>query len=212
MIRVLVVDDHAIVRAGICRLLEGQADLDAVGECSTGEAAVRLCGALRPDVAVLELSLPDLSVLETTRRIVRQAAGTSVVVLAFHAHHEYLTRLVRAGATGFATKTAPPSILLEAIRKTARRGFYVEPAVMDRMMGGPAWQVADAPEAELSNRELQVLARLARGQETREVAAALQLSRSTIDSHRGRILKKLKLRNNSDLTRFAIRRGLIDAD
>lgn len=211
IIRVLTVSDHAMVRAAICRLLDAERDVQVVGRTATGKSAIELAASLAADVVVVDMSLSDLSVLEITRAILRQRPGARIVVLGFHAHHEYLTRLVRAGATGFVTKTAAPALLIEAVRKTARNEFYVEPAMMEQVIAASAWG-ANAPERTLSDRELQVLARLARGQETREVAGALQLSKSTIETHRGRILKKLGLRNNSDITRFAIRRGLIRAE
>lgn len=210
MIRVLVVDDHAVVRAGICRLLDSAPDVVVVGQTDSGLEAVSLCGEFAPDVVVLELTLPDLTGLETTQRLLRKHPKMAVVVLTIHAHHEYLARLLRAGATGFVAKTAPPSALLQAVRKAAEGGVYVEAAMMERMVGGLGQPLRERPETALSNRELQVLTRLARGHATKEVAHDLELSRSTVETHRGRLLKKLGLRNNADLARFAIRRGLID--
>ena len=211
MIRVLVVDDHAIVRMAIRRLIDAEPDMQVVGQSDTGRDATRLCVALTPDVAVLDMNLPQLDVLSTTQRIVRECPGTRVVVQGFYAHHEYLARLVRAGATGFVTKSASPDLLLEAIRKSVGGGCYVEPAMMEQLLGEATGREADMAEAQLSNRELQVLGLLACGCETREVAASLQLSRSTVETHRSRILRKLGLRNNAELTRFAIRRGLVHA-
>ncbi len=212
MIRVVVVDDHAVVRAGICRLLEGEDDIEVMGQTGSGHEGVRLCRELEPDVLVLDYGLPDLDGLEVTRQVVDMHIETRILVLTMHASEEYATRVIRAGAAGFIVKAAPTEELLKAVRKVAARGIYVSPAVMERMVGRLGQPVADVPESVLSDRELQVLIRLARGMTTKEVAHALSLSASTVETYRSRILEKLDLRNNSDMTRFAIRRGLISSD
>jgi len=209
MIRVLVVDDHSVVRAGICRLLEAEADIAVVGDTGSGHEAVRLSRQKRPDVVVLDYGLPDLDGLETTQQIVQLSPAPKIVILTMHASEEYATRLIRAGAVGYVVKTAPVEQVLEAVRKVAVGKLYVSNTIMERMVGRLANPVADSPEALLSNRELQVLIRLAQGMSTKEVAEALCLSASTVDTYRRRILEKLNLRNNADMTRFAIRRKLI---
>lgn len=211
-IRIVVVDDHEVVRAGICRLLDGEADIQVVGNAGSGHEAVALCRAEKPDVVVLDYSLPDLDGLETTRQIVELEVETRILILTMYANEEYATRVIRAGAKGFVAKVAPAEELLTAVRKVACKGVYVSPEIMDKMVSRIGQPPADTPEMALSNRELQVLTRLARGMKTSEVAEALCLSASTIETYRGRILEKLNLRNNSDVTRFAIRRGLIDMD
>lgn len=212
MIRILVVDDHEVVRAGICRLLEAEADMKVVAESGSGHEAVTLCRQHQPEVVVLDYSLPDLDGLETTRQIVELGVKTRVLILTMHANEEYATRVIRAGAAGFIAKVAPPDELLTAVRKVASGGVYVSPSIMEKMVSRIGQPIPDAPESALSNRELQVLIRLGRGLTTREVAGALHLSTSTVETYRSRILEKLNLRNNSDMTRFAIRRGLIDLD
>jgi DNA-binding NarL/FixJ family response regulator len=212
MIRVLVVDDHAVVRSGICRLLEGEDDIEVIGQTGTGHEGVKLVRELEPDVLVLDYGLPDLDGLEVTRQVVDMQIETRILVLTMHASEEYATRVIRAGAAGFIVKAAPTEELLKAVRKVAARRIYVSPAVMERMVGRLGQPVADVPESVLSDRELQVLTRLARGLTTKEVAHALSLSASTVETYRSRILEKLDLRNNSDMTRFAIRRGLISSD
>ena len=212
MTKVLIVDDHALVRAGLSRLLELESDIEVVGQTGSGRDGVRLCEERRPDVVILDYSLPDIDGLEATRQIAALETGARVLILTMHANEEYATRLIRAGASGFIVKAASEDELLTAVRKVARTQVYVSPAIMERMVTRIAQPPNDAPESLLSDREMQVLLRLAAGATTREVAKLLSLSVSTVETYRGRILEKLDLRNNSDITRFAIRRGLIEPD
>jgi two-component system invasion response regulator UvrY len=211
MIKVLVVDDHTLVRAGLCRLLESEVDIQLVGQTGLGQEAVDLVKKLKPDVVVLDYNLPDIDGLETTERIVALKTPARVLVLTMYANEEYAIRVIRAGAAGFIIKGASTDELVAAVRKVAAKGTYVTPSIQDKMLGRIGRHDEDAPESILSNREMQVLLRLARGAATREVADELCLSLSTVETYRSRILEKLNLRNNSDLTRFAIRRHLIES-
>jgi DNA-binding NarL/FixJ family response regulator len=212
MTRVLVVDDHTLVRAGVARLLEAEEDIEVIGQTGSGHEAVELARTLKPDVVILDYSLPDLDGLETTQQIISAANGVRVLILTMYANEEYATRLIRAGAAGFMIKGASADELLVAVRKVARKGVYVSPSIQEKMVTRIGQPQEETPEAALSNREMQVLVRLGRGATTREVSEGLNLSLSTVETYRSRILEKLNLRNNSDLTRFAIRRGLIDID
>ena len=212
MIRVLVVDDHALVRAGLCRLLDSEDDIEVMGETGSGREAVELCEKLKPDVVILDYSLPDIDGLETTTRIVPLKTGARILILTMYANEEYAIRLIRAGASGFVVKGASPEDLLTAVRKVARKGTHISPSIMEKMVGRMGQPESETPESSLSDREMQVLVRLARGSTTREVSGELCLGFSTVETYRSRIMEKLNLRNNSDLTRFAIRRGLIDLD
>ena len=210
MIRILVVDDHTLVREGLCRLLENEEEIEVIGQTGMGREAVALCRELKPDVVLLDYKLPDIDGLETTEQIVAMGLKTRVLILTMYANEEYAIRLIRAGASGFLIKGAAANELLEAVRKVYNRGTYISPAVLEKMTERIAQPREDAPEAALSNREMQVLVRLARGESSREVSENLCLSLSTVETYRSRVLEKLSLRNNSDITRFAIRRGLID--
>jgi DNA-binding NarL/FixJ family response regulator len=210
MIRVVIVDDHEVVREGLSRLIDAEGDLKVAGVVGGGHEGVRLCRELKPDVVVLDYGLPDLDGLEVTRQIVDLQLGTRVLVLTMHASEEYATRVIQAGAKGFVVKVASASELLSAIRKVAGGGVYVSPEILEKMVVRMGQPVNEIPESILSNRELQVLVHLATGSTSREVAQALNLSPSTVDTYRARVLEKLNLRNNSDMTRFAIRRGLIN--
>ncbi len=212
MIRILVVDDHAVVREGLCRLLDGEDDIEVIGQAGTGREALEICERLKPEVVLLDYSLPDMDGLEATSRIISLKTGARILVLTMHASEEYAIRLIRAGAAGFVVKGASPEELLTAVRKVARGGSYVSSSILEKMVGRMGQSGADLPESVLSDREIQVLVRLARGTTTREISEELHLSISTVETYRGRILEKLSLRNNSDLTRFAIRRGLVDLE
>jgi two-component system, NarL family, invasion response regulator UvrY len=210
MIRILVVDDHTLVREGLCRLLESETDIEVVGQTGKGREAVTLCKELKPDMVLLDYKLQDIDGLETTEQIVALGNKTRVLILTMYANEEYAIRLIRAGASGFLIKGASANELLEAVRKVSNKGTYISPAVLEKMTERIAQPREDAPEALLSNREMQVLIRLARGESSREVSENLCLSLSTVETYRSRVLEKLSLRNNSDITRFAIRRSLID--
>jgi two-component system, NarL family, invasion response regulator UvrY len=212
MIKILVVDDHTLVRDGLCRLIEGEKEMQVVGQAGSGHEAVRLCREIKPDLVLLDYQLPDIDGLETTQQIVALGLGTRILILTMYANEEYATRLIRAGAGGFLVKAASADELLAAIQKVANKGIYVSPAIMEKMVSRVGQSQEEKPESSLSDREMQVLLKLAKGETTREVSTNLNLSVSTVETYRGRILEKLNLRNNSDITRFAIRRGLIDLD
>ena len=212
MIRILVVDDHTLVRAGLCRLMDGEDDIEVVGQTGSGRESVGLSRDLKPDVVILDYSLPDMDGLETASQILSQKTGAKILILTMYANEEYAIRLIRAGASGFVVKGASPEELLTAVRKVARGGTHISPAILEKMVGRMGKSEKETPESALSDREIQVLVRLAKGATTREVSDELHLSVSTVETYRSRLLEKLNLRNNSDLTRFAIRRRLIDLD
>jgi len=212
MIRILVVDDHTLVREGLCRLLDSEEGFEVVGQTGSGHEAVRLCNELKPNVVLLDYKLPDIDGLETTEQIMSMKTGARILILTMYANEEYAIRLIRAGAAGFIVKGASTDELLEAIRKVSNRGTYVSPSILEKMAVRVGQPQGETPESVLSNREMQVLLRLAWGATSREVSDELSLSLSTVETYRSRILEKLGLRNNSDLTRFAIRRKLIDMD
>jgi DNA-binding NarL/FixJ family response regulator len=211
MIRILVVDDHTLVREGLSSLLDNEHDIEVVGQCGTGREAVTLTRTLNPDVVLLDFKLPDMDGLEVTEQIVGLGRRVRVLILTMYANEEYAIRLIRTGAAGFLIKGAETGELITAVRKVANQKTYVSPSIMDKMTERMVMPTKEVPEAALSNREMQVLVRLAHGETSREVSESLCLSLSTVETYRSRVLEKLGLRNNSDITRFAIRRGLIDA-
>lgn len=212
MTRVLVIDDHTLMRDGLCRLLEAEPDLEVVGTAGCGRDAVRLCRELRPDVVLLDYGLPDLDGLEVTRQIAAQGAAARILILTMHENEEYAMRVLKAGATGYLVKGVSTDELLTAVRKVRDGNVHVTQSIMEKMVSKLGQPSEGAPEACLSNRELQVLVALARGSTTREISNALHVSVSTVETYRSRVLEKLDLRNVADITRFAIRRGLIAPD
>jgi DNA-binding NarL/FixJ family response regulator len=210
VITVLLADDHAIVRQGLRRLLEDCKDIDIIGEASNGQEALRLIRQTHPDVIIMDLSMPGLDGIETTKQIVSEGLKTRVVILTMHATEEYAARLLHAGAHGFVGKDAFGEEVVEAIRKVADGACYIPPTLSRNLPKRYARAQGDAsPLQTLSDRELQVLKRLAEGKASREIAEELHLSVKTIETYRARLSTKLELKTTADLVRFALRCGVI---
>jgi DNA-binding NarL/FixJ family response regulator len=213
-IRVLLADDHAIVRSGLKALLSAEPDVQVVGEASTGREAIEKAEALHPDVAVMDISMPDMDGLEATRAIRQRGLPTQVVILTVHADDEYLFQALDAGACSYVGKSASDTDLLEAIRLAARGQVFLYPSAVRRVLtqyvqgGGHRGRL---PE-QLSPREQEVLRLTAAGYTNREIAQALGISPKTVDTYRQRIMEKLGLGRRSELVRYALRRGLLRAE
>lgn len=211
-ISVLLVDDHAVVREGLRRLLSDYSEVQVVGEAANGQEAMRQVQKLSPEVVVMDLSMPGLDGIEVTKLISKEKPKTRVIILTMHANQDYATRLLQAGAQGFIGKGAPGSELAAAILKVANKGTYLPPDMLEtlpyRMASSAVGQ--DSPIRALSDRELQVLKLLAEGNTGREIGEQLHLSVKTVDTYRARLLVKLRLETTSDLIRFAIRHGVIE--
>ena len=210
-ISVLLVDDHAMFRAGIKALLEQEGHVDVVGEASSGDEAVDLVRKLKPNVVVMDLSMPGSNGLEATRRIAALELDTSVLVLTVHAEEEYLVPVVEAGASGYLTKTSADTDLLEAIRVVARGQVFLPPKATTLLLKKykAAETEGEAGLKDLSTREQEVLALTAEGFSSREIGKKLFISPKTVDTYRSRIMDKLGLSHRSDLVRFALRVGLL---
>ncbi len=214
-IRILLADDHAVLRAGLKALLEAEGDMTVVGEAGTGEAAIERVQALRPDVVVMDLSMPGVGGLEATRRIAALAPETKVLVLTVHAEQEYLLPVLEAGGSGYVTKTSADEDLIEAIRTVARGDVFLYPSAARLLLQG--YKAADpaaepSPLERLSEREREVLGFTAEGYSSAEIGARLFISPKTVDTYRSRIMEKLGLHHRSELVRFALRTGLLKAD
>jgi len=230
VVRVVLADDHAVVREGLRHLVEAQPDMRVVGEAADGEAAWRAACALAPDVLVMDLSMPVLGGVEATERVRRDCPAVRVLALTVHEERDYLTRLLRAGAAGYVLKRAAAGELVRAVRAVAAGGTYIDPALAGAVVegylgsqgaqdsraarggrwgaeGAPGNAPGAAPRATLSEREREVLLRVARGFSNKEVAAALGLSVKTVETYKARVAEKLELRSRVDIVRYAARQG-----
>jgi DNA-binding NarL/FixJ family response regulator len=211
-LRVLIVDDHTVVRAGLRALLEGEPDFDIVGETGDGTDAVRLTGELRPDVVLMDLRLSDtgeaadaMDGIEATRRIVAGGTGARVVVLTSHGRQTDVLQAVEAGARGYVLKAGPPEELFRAVRAAASGGMALAPEAAAQVVG----QAAE-PGPPLSEREIEVVRLLARGHSNRAIAGALFLAEATVKTHLVRIYRKLGTENRASTVSEAVRLGLIE--
>lgn len=211
-VRILIVDDHAVVRAGLLALLDGEPGFAVVGETGDGQEAVRLTERLRPDVVLMDLRLTDVAGagewedgIEATRRITAAVPDVRVVVLTSHQGHGDVVRAMEAGARGYVLKAGPPEELFRAVRTAAAGGTVLAPEAAERLVG----HVSD-PAAALTGRETQVVGLLAQGHSNRDIARVLFLSEATIKTHLVRIYRKLGTENRASTVSEAVRRGLID--
>ena len=213
--RLLLVDDHAVVRTGLRMLLEGEADMEIVGEAGTGAEALTAVEALRPDVVLMDIGLPDQSGIDATRAIKRLVPTTAVVALTIHEDEEYFFRMLEAGATGYVPKRAAPEELLTAIRTAALGEVYLYPSlarllVSDYLEQDQQVRAAHAVDG-LSAREQEVLVHLADGAGNAVIAETLGISPKTVARHRENIMHKLGLHSRTELVKYAIRKGFVSA-
>ncbi|MFZ5926106.1 MAG: response regulator [Acidobacteriota bacterium] len=208
-IRILLADDHSLVRQGFRRILEAHPDLEIVGEASDGREAVELTGTLQPDVVVMDVAMPGLNGIEATRRICESSPRTRVLALSMHRDSVYVREILRAGARGYLLKDAIDADLISAVRAVARGEGFIASAVADCVLADYRQHVSD-PIDLLTAREREVLQLIAEGKTNKEIASLLKLSVYTVDAHRGRIMEKLNLHSAGELVRFALRKGLID--
>jgi two-component system invasion response regulator UvrY len=208
-IRVMLVDDHAVVRMGFKLLLQATEDIEVVAEADSGEAACQRLAEARPDVVVMDLAMPGMGGIEAVKRIA--ARGKEVAILALSAHEDtsHPRRALKAGALGYLSKRGAPEALIEAIRTIARRRRYLDPQIAQRMavqdLSG-----ADNPLEQLSEREFEVFVQLARGQSVNQVAENLSLAPSTVGTHLYNIKQKLAVQNQAEMTLLAVRSGVIE--
>jgi two-component system response regulator NreC len=212
-IRVLLADDHTLVRQGLRSLLEKEADIKVIGEARNGREAVHQVVALKPDVVIMDVSMPRLNGFEATQRIAREAPDTRVVALSMHKGDHHVRALLRAGARGYVVKDAPICELLAAVRAVHGGGCYLHPEISGRVVDGylDGRKPTDGEDL-LTPREREVLQLVAEGHTNRLIAAELRLSIKTVEAHRARIMTKLKIHNAAGLTRYAISRGLVASD
>lgn len=213
-IRLLLVDDHTIVRAGIRVLLETESDMEIVGEAENGRQALQMVAEQEPDVVVMDIAMPEMDGFETTRRIRAEHPDCTVLVLTMHDNEHYFFEALAAGASGYVPKKAAPVALVNAIRAVQGGGVYLHPTVTRPLVEDYLRRVEEGGEKDtydgLTEREREVLTLIAEGDTTQGIALALNISVKTVERHRANIMEKLNLHNRVELTKYAIRKGLIE--
>lgn len=212
-ISVLLAEDHTIVRKGLRSLLDAEDDIWVIGEAEDGREAVEKTRKLRPDIVVMDITMPGLNGLEATRQIKQRFPHVQVVVLTMHTAEEYIFRILRAGASAYVVKRAAPSELVSAVRAACRGESFLSPSVSKTVIE-EYLQKADAFAGEnsyekLTPREREVLQLIAEGHSNREIAELLCLSVKTVQSHRANLMRKLDIHSTAELTQYAIRKGII---
>jgi DNA-binding NarL/FixJ family response regulator len=210
MIRILIADDHGIVRSGLRMLIERQGDMRVVAEADDGVDALELTQAQRPDVAVLDVSMPRMTGLQAAREIRAHSPDTRVLLLSMHDDERYFFEGLEAGAAGYVLKRAADTDLIDALRTVAGGRTFLSGDAQELLMR--EWQEGRAePEDPLTPRELEVVKLIAEAYTNRQIAETLKLSEKTVESHRANVLSKLGMRDRVELVRYAIRRGLVEA-
>ncbi|HSG16411.1 MAG TPA: response regulator transcription factor [Anaerolineae bacterium] len=215
-ISLILADDHAVVRSGLRMLLEAQPDIEIVAEAESGRQAIDQVRAIRPDVVLMDIQMPDVNGIEATQRIKELAPETAVLVLTMHEDDQYFFEMLHAGASGYMPKRAAPDELVSAIRTVARGEIFLYPSLATRLVQDYLRR-ADSGEQplvydDLTPREREVLVLIAEGLTNAEIADQLVISVKTVDRHRENIMRKLNMHSRIDLVKYAIRTGLIDLD
>ncbi|MEI8258430.1 MAG: response regulator transcription factor [Deltaproteobacteria bacterium] len=208
MTRILLVDDHKIVRDGLRSLIERQPGMQVVGEASTGYEMLELASRLSPDVVVVDVSMPELNGVEATRRLSASGCAARVVALSVHTDRRYVTKMFEAGAVGYLPKSAAFDELALAIAAVTRGQVYLSPSITGVVLASYLWGADAAPTASLTAREREVLQLLAEGLSSKEIASRLTVAVTTVETHRRHIGERLGIHNIAGLTKYAIREGL----
>jgi DNA-binding NarL/FixJ family response regulator len=215
-IKVLLADDHVVVRQGLRALLVAEDDIDIVGEADNGRQAVQLVKKLTPDVAVVDVAMPLLNGLEATRQIKESVPGTKVLVLSSYSDDEYVQQLTQAGAVGYLGKQTAANELLKAVREVDKGHTYYSPAIAKRMREHSQAAFADGQSTgrsarNLTSREAEVLQLIAEGQANKQIASELSISIKTVEKHRQQVMNKLGIHDVAGLTRYALARGIVES-
>jgi two-component system response regulator NreC len=212
-IKLVLADDHAVVRSGLRMLLQAQPDMEIVGEAESGVQALDQVRSLRPDVILMDIQMPGMNGIEATRQIKEAYADTAVLALTMHEDDQYFFEMLQAGASGYLPKRAAPDELVRAIRTVSRGDVFLYPSLAARLVksyvGGDAGEDSVALVSDLTPREKEVLVLIAEGLTNPEIAEELVISVKTVDRHRENIMRKLNLHNRIELVKYALRQGLI---
>ena len=214
-IRIFIADDHPVFRNGIKSVLSGS-DYEVVGEADTGNTALKAIAVMKPDIAILDITMPDLDGIAVTRRVVAEVPGTRVIILSMHADLNHPIDAFRAGALGYVLKDSDPGELLKAVEKVSSGGKYASPAVTEELLNDFVDVIkkeqSNDPFDTLSAREKEILKHIADGSTSREIAEKLFISLATVKSHRNNIMKKLKVNDMASLIKTAIKKGIVNPD
>lgn len=212
-IKLVLADDHAVVRSGLRMLLQAQPDMEIVGEAESGAQALAQVRSLQPDVILMDIQMPGMNGIEATRQIKEADAETAVLALTMHEDDQYFFEMLQAGASGYLPKRAAPDELVRAIRTVSRGEVFLYPSLATRLVqsyvGGDAGEDSVALVSDLTPREREVLVLIAEGLTNPEIAEELVISVKTVDRHRENIMRKLNLHSRIDLVKYALRQGLI---
>lgn len=210
MIKILIADDHAIVRRGLKQILTETPDMIVAGEAHNGQELLEKMQTDQWDVVVLDISMPGRGGLDILKQMKSERPKLPVLMLTIHPEDQYAVRVLRAGASGYLTKESAPDHLVEAIRKVARGGKYISPHLAEKLAFGLESVSERPPHEALSDREFQVLRLIASGKTVKEIGEELSLSVKTISTYRARILEKMRMKNNAEMTHYAIQQKLVD--
>lgn len=212
-IEILLAEDHTIVRKGLLSLLEAEPDMHVIGEAENGRETVEKVIELEPDIVVMDISMPKLNGLDATRHIKKQCPDIKILVLTMHSNEEYIFEILKAGASGYVLKKAAPTELITAIKAVYRGEIFLSPGVSKTVVQEYLTKAAKdkAPTSLLTEREREILQLIAEGHSNREIAQMLHISTKTVDTHRTHIIEKCDLHSTAELTRYAIRIGLVKA-
>lgn len=214
-IKILLADDHQIMRDGLRSLIEQQGGMEVVAEAENGRAAVKLTRKFRPDVIVMDINMPDLNGIDATRQIVAEFPGTKVIAFSMHTDHQFVAGALKAGVSGYLQKDSAFEELERAIRTVISNQTYLSPKITGEVVGGYVEKLVaeeSASPASLTDREREVVQLYAEGHTTKQIADRLNLSVKTIETHRRHIMEKLNVTSIAELTKFAIREGLTTLD
>jgi len=212
-LRILLADDHTVVRQGLRKVLEERPDWIVVAEAGNGRDAVKHAEELKPDIAILDVAMPLLNGIEATRQIVKRAPATRVLVLTMHSDEAYVNQILKAGASGYLLKDSADVDLIEAVSAVSQGKSFFSPAVARLMLDDYVRQLADKGVSDryetLSEREREIFQLIAEGKANKEIAHILSISPSTVETHRARIMEKLDLHSAAEIVLYAVRRGVI---
>ncbi|CAG1066470.1 Transcriptional regulatory protein DegU [uncultured bacterium] len=214
-IRIFIADDHPVFRNGIKSVLSGS-DYDVVGEADNGNTALKAISVMKPDIAILDITMPDLDGIAVTRRVAEEVPGTRVIILSMHADLNHPIEAFRAGALGYVLKDSDPGELLKAVERVSSGGKYASPAVTEELLNDFVDVIkkeqSNDPFDTLSGREKEILKHIADGSTSKEIAEKLFISLATVKSHRNNIMKKLKVNDMASLIKTAIKKGIVTPD